>query len=115
LAALFLLTACGEGVEPMKVTFKQSGGYAGMATGKACELETTALPEAEGAALQSLMEGSGFMEMEDNQWSSSRGADLQTYEVTVESGGKVQRFSFDDMTVPEKAYPLLEFLRERCK
>ena len=99
----------------MKVTFKQSGGYAGLATGKACQLETTALPEAEGAALQSLVEGSGFMEMDSANVSSSRGADLQTYEVTVESGGKIQQFSFDDMTVPEKAYPLLEFLRERCK
>jgi len=42
-------------------------------------------------------------------------ADLQTYEITTHSGDASKQSSFDGMSVPKDAYPLLEFLQKKCE
>lgn len=99
----------------MKITFKQSGGFAATLPAKTCELDTKALAGGDAQRLHALVESSGFAGMDGAEWKSRQGADLQTYEITIQSDHGPKHFSFDDMTVPEKVYPLLEFLQERCE
>lgn len=98
----------------MKITFKQSGGFAATLPGKSCVLDTSALAGGDAKRLQSLVESSGLPEMESADWKFETGADLQTYEITIQSDQGLKQFSFDDMSVPKEAHPLLEFLRDKC-
>ena len=70
----------------MKITFKQSGGFAATLPGKGCDLDTARLPDDDAQRLRALVADSGFLEMDNAQWTSDQGADLQTYEITIHSG-----------------------------
>jgi hypothetical protein len=37
-----------------------------------------------------------------------------TYTIRVETEKGVQKFTFDDMNVPQSVIPLLEYLSDRC-
>jgi hypothetical protein len=41
--------------------------------------------------------------------------DTVSYEITVEADGEVRRLSFDDLSIPPSAEPLLTYLRERSR
>lgn len=62
-----------------------------------------------------MVDGSGLPKMDSADWKFESGADLQTYEITIQSGQGDKQFSFDDMSVPKEAYPLLEFLQNKCE
>lgn len=113
-AALLVMVACEGEAKAMKITFKQSGGFAATLPGKSCVLDTSALAGGDAKRLQSLVESSGLPEMESADWKFETGADLQTYEITIQSDQGLKQFSFDDMSVPKEAHPLLEFLRDKC-
>ena len=95
----------------MKVTFKQTGGFAGLSFG--ADLDTDTLPHAEGRRLVQLIESSGIRTL------AARGAggarDLAAYELVVEGDGGTVRTTFDDMSVPPELEPLLDFLRQRAR
>lgn len=91
----------------MKVTFRQSGGYAGLIRG--CELDTDSLSPDEAITLQSLVEESGILKVKDGH--TPQGRDLLQYKITVETSEGVYHVSFDDMTLPESAAPLIEYLQ----
>ncbi|GET37419.1 protealysin inhibitor emfourin [Microseira wollei] len=93
----------------MKVTFRQSGGYAGLRMG--CEFDTDSLPADEAARLGSLVEQSGIMQAQSGSNPTAR--DLLNYDLTVETSEGSHHVSFDDMTVPQGVAPLLEYLQER--
>lgn len=116
LAVWLLVVSCQKGGNiPMKVYFKQSGGYAAPATGKHCMVDTDAMPAAEAASLRTMVYGSGLMALPDKERKSARGADLMTYEIRIETSESVTTFTFDDMTAPQEAEQLLNFLLERCE
>src|SRR5688572_2885500 len=94
----------------MKVTFRQSGGWAGLFW--EAELDTDVMPAEEAAELRSLVEQSGILTA-DNAF-SRKARDAQTYEIDVETGEGVVKVAFDDTTVPESAETLLEFLRNKA-
>lgn len=98
----------------MKITFKQSGGFAAALPAKSCDLDTATLGADDARRLRALAEDSGFLGMDGAQWKSRQGGDLQTYDITIHTDRGPKHFSFDDMTVPEEVYPLLEFLQDRC-
>jgi hypothetical protein len=95
----------------MKVTFRQSGGYAGLIKG--CEFNTDLLPTDEATTLQSLVEQSGILQAKGGQTPNAR--DLLNYRITVETSEGVHSVSFDDLSIPEGAAPLLEYLQSQAK
>ena len=95
----------------MKITFRQSGGYAGLIMGS--EINTDSLSAEEAAKLQSLVKQSGILQAQTKQ--TSNVADLLNYEITIETKEGIRQVSFDDLSLPESAVPLLEYLQERAK
>jgi len=95
----------------MKITFVQSGGFAGMLKG--CVLDTADLGPDERQELESLVATSGLTESLEQF--SSAGRDLRQYEIVIEQHARVQRIVCDDHSVPESARPLLAFLLARAR
>ncbi|QSJ16309.1 hypothetical protein JYQ62_31970 [Nostoc sp. UHCC 0702] len=95
----------------MKVNFSQSGGYAGLRRG--CELNTDSLTPDEAAKLQSLVELSGILEAQSSHAPNAR--DLFNYNITVETSQGQRTVSFDDLSLPENAQPLLKYLQSCAK
>lgn len=95
----------------MKIIFRQSGGFAGLIRG--CELDTDLLSVSEATKLQSLVEQSGILQAKSKSTSEAR--DLLNYEITVETKERTVHVLFDDLTVPESAAELFNYLLERAK
>jgi hypothetical protein len=93
----------------MKIRFRQTGGFAGLSLGS--ELDSEKLPAAEAGELERLIRQAALDQVGTKK---SRGADLTNYEMTVEDKGRTTKASFDDMTIPVNAQPLLDFLRSRA-
>ena len=96
---------------PLKVTFEQSGGFAGLLKG--CVIDADALPADESAELRRLVAASGLnVSCED----LSRGArDRRQLAITIERGGERVAIVCDDGCTPEGARPLVAFLAARAK
>lgn len=95
----------------MRVTFVQSGGVVGARRG--CELDSSQLSRDEARELESLVTESQFVASGDHR--TPAGRDLRLYEIHVENSGKTVRVTYDDLTLPERARPLVGFLRRRAK
>ncbi|BAY09923.1 protealysin inhibitor emfourin [Calothrix sp. NIES-2098] len=95
----------------MKVKFSQSGGYAGLIRG--CELDTDSLPADEAAKLKSLVEQSGILHAQSKSTPQAR--DLLNYKITIETNEGAPTVSFDDLSLPENAQPLLKYLQGCAK
>jgi len=95
----------------MRITFLQSGGFAGMIKG--CEIIATDLAPGERHELESLVAGSGLTESFEQF--SATGRDLRQYEIVIERDAAVQRICCDDRSVPEAARPLVAFLSARAR
>ncbi|MGH7655591.1 MAG: protealysin inhibitor emfourin [Gemmatimonadaceae bacterium] len=94
----------------VRVTFVQSGGVVGARRG--CELDTSQLPRDEARELESLVTDSQLVASGDHR--SPGGRDLRLYEIHVENGAQTVRVTFDDLTLPERARPLVGFLRRKA-
>ena len=95
----------------MKITFLQSGGFAGMLKG--CTIDTADLAADERQELESLIAASGLTESLERF--SSAGRDLRQYEIVIEQHATVHRIVCDDRSVPESARPLVAFLAARAR
>jgi hypothetical protein len=95
----------------MRITFIQSGGFAGMLKG--CTIEAADLAPEERQELESLVAASGLSESFEQF--SSAGRDLRQYEIVIEQHATVHRIVCDDRSVPESARPLLAFLVARAR
>jgi hypothetical protein len=95
----------------MKISFRQSGGFAGLFKG--CDLDTEQMPAHEAATLESLVEQSRLPDSITEHTPQAR--DIGHYVITIDAGGHVRRASVDDQTLPESARPLLRFLLQRAK
>jgi hypothetical protein len=95
----------------MKVTFLQSGGFAG--TVKGCEFDTAALTPEAARELERLLRGSGLPT--SGEFLSATGRDLHQYELAIEDGKRKTEVVFDDSTVPPSAKPLLGFLKKHAR
>ena len=96
---------------PLKVTFEQSGGFAGLVKG--CVLDADELPPDDGAELRRLVASSGLdVSTED----LSRGArDRRQIAITIDRGGERVELVCNDGCTPEGARPLVAFLVARAK
>lgn len=97
----------------MKIKFRQSGGYAGPLLSVGCEIDTESLSPEETAQLSSLVEDSGILQATSQR--TPNAADLLTYEFTIETREGTHTVSFDDLSMPDRIRPLLEYLQNRSK
>ena len=95
----------------MKITFLQSGGFAGMLKG--CTIDATDLAPDQRQELESLVAASGLGESFDRF--SETGRDLRQYEIVIEQDATVRRIVCDDHSVPEATRPLVAFLSARAR
>lgn len=94
----------------MKVTFHQSGGFAGLT--KTCRLDSEQMPEAEAATLRALVQQSNLAEQLVHHSPTAR--DVHRYDVTIDSDGQTRRLSVDDHTLSENIRPLIHFLQHHA-
>ena len=94
----------------MKLRYRQTGGYGGLVLGS--ELDTEKLPASEASELARLVKQAALEKVGDKK--NARGRDLTNYAIIVEDKGQTTKVSFDDMTIPANAQPLLDFLRSRA-
>jgi hypothetical protein len=96
----------------MKLRFRKSGGFAPIFQG--CQFDTDANPSgADNARLLELVESSGIISETGKQNPLARDVFLFTFE--IEMSGRRNRVTFDQLSVPAKVQPLLDFLMERAK
>lgn len=96
---------------PMKINFRQSGGYGGLRM--SCDLDTNLLAPEEAAQLESLVKTSGILQAQSAL--SENAADLINYEITIETTEGKHQVKFDDLTLPETVLPLLDYLQSHAK
>ena len=94
---------------PMKITFRQSGGYAGLTKG--CEINTELLSSEEAQEIKSLVAQSGILEAQSKQ--SPNVADAYNYLIIIETRERTHQVSFDELSLPRKVIPLIDFLEDR--
>jgi hypothetical protein len=94
----------------VRVTFVQSGGVVGVPRG--CELDSSKLAPGDARELESLVTESGLVTSGDHR--SPHARDLRLYEIRVENGAETVSVTFDDSTLPERARPLVGFLRRNA-
>lgn len=95
----------------MRVSFRQVGGFVPVWQG--CDLDTAALPAAEAAELQRLVEQSGLRRLRDVRLPGA--ADVATVTIEVDEDGSPHAVSFHLPLVPEPVKPLLAFLLARSR
>jgi hypothetical protein len=95
----------------MKVTFRQSGGLAGICKG--CELDTGKMPAADRAALEALVRRSGVDVSADLRSPAAR--DATAYEIAVHSEAGTWRVAADDLSLSGPLRPLVRFLAARAR
>ena len=94
----------------MKITFLESGGFAGGLRG--CRLDAAALAASERAELERLVAGCGITTSCERF--SSGGRDRRQYDLAIDRAGRVVRLSCDEACLPAEARPLVEFLVARA-
>lgn len=95
----------------MRIKFVQSGGYAGLVRG--CELDASSLT---GDAAESFAFLRNLLKTSDGTIrENSAGKDVTVYQIEIITGDRSDVISFDDMTMPEKLYPLVQILIESSK
>ena len=94
---------------PMKITFRQSGGYAGLTKGG--EIDTELLSSDEVQELKSLVVQSGILETQSKQ--SPNVADAFNYLIIIETRKRTHQVSFDELSLPKEVIPLIDFLENR--
>ncbi len=95
----------------MKVSFRQSGGFAGLIRG--VDLNTATMDAEQAAELEGLVTASGIEGSKKARTHAAR--DLVQYEITIEQDDQTSKLSFDDKTVPDAAQPLLKYLRAQAR
>ena len=93
----------------MKVSFRQSGGFAGLIRG--VDLDTAQMDADAAQELAGLVSASGIVGTKKARTHAAR--DLVQYDILIEQGDQISKGSFDDKTVPADAQPLLKYLRSQ--
>ena len=95
----------------LRITYRQSGGYAGLFRG--CTIDAAALKAAEAKALGRLVQAAALAQMKSAKTEGI--PDLLVHDLSIQTDAGTRELSFDDLTLPEALRPLVEFLDPRCK
>lgn len=93
----------------MRVTFEQTGGFAGMTITKV--FDTSTLPEKEAKRLRQLVDVATFFNLPATLTSDTPHPDSFEYLITVEEDGKQHTVEVSESAAPANLTPLLEWLR----
>lgn len=95
----------------MRITFTQSGGFAGLV--RHCALDVAALPDDERRHVESLVAAAGLGE----SWEkfAAGGRDARQYEILIDRDTGAVRVCCDDRCLPAGARPLVGFLAARSR
>lgn len=93
----------------MKIQFQETGGFVG--TVKVCHLDTDALAQDEAQTVKRLVRESGINASGRHLCETAR--DCQQYEITIDDGREIS-VTYDDENVPESAWGLLGYLKDRA-
>ncbi|MFN9369549.1 MAG: protealysin inhibitor emfourin [Planctomycetia bacterium] len=95
----------------MRITFTQSGGFAGLV--RHVHLDAATLDAAERREVERLVAARGLTE----SWERFAGAarDLKQYEIVIDSDAATRRICCDDRCLPEPARPLVQYLAARTR
>jgi hypothetical protein len=96
----------------MKITYRQTGGFAGLS--KSCKLDTRTLDVAEQAAVQALVDKSGILKHRSVHRTSPMARDTFNYRIIIENEDGKHDWELDDLTVGEEHLPLITFLRAKA-
>ncbi|GIE98440.1 protealysin inhibitor emfourin [Paractinoplanes rishiriensis] len=92
----------------VRAELHRSGGFAGRAVH--VRADSTQLPPADAARLVQLIEAIDLGRLGTARPPLPAGADLMSYELTIERGGRRWHGSVADPAVPAELRPLIEFL-----
>jgi hypothetical protein len=95
----------------MRITFTQSGGFAGLV--KSARLDATALPSDDLRRLEELVQASGLTESWERFTDAAR--DLKQYEIVIDRDAGTIRVCCDERCLTAAMRPLVGFLAERAK
>lgn len=95
----------------MKITYRESGGFAGLVKGTEIDTDSLDPTEAQGVAL--LVEQSGIEG--DKKTVSSESRDLLQYDISIEGDTGRERLVLDSANVTEQVKPLLKYLKQRAQ
>lgn len=93
----------------MKISYRRTGGFAGMVI--SFEVATDSLSAEEAAELQELVASANFFALPAEIISNSPGTDQFHYTLTVESAQQQHSVEVGDAAVPENLWPLINQLR----
>jgi len=93
----------------MRITFTQSGGFAGLVKG--CRIDTPALAADERAQVEALVAAAGLTE----SWQRfSEGRDRWQYDIAIDRDASHVHVVCDDSLLPPVARPLVAYLQDRA-
>ena len=95
----------------MKISFVQSGGFAGLCRG--CALDTTQLPPETAQELVHLAKTIGISAL--GTFFSELGRHLQQDDITLDDGNSEVSVTFDDETLPAAARLLVDYLQKHSR
>jgi hypothetical protein len=103
----------------MKISFRQSGGFAGLI--HSCSIDTGKLSLAQAAEIENLVKTSGVLAAKIPfwrkiaNWQRIVARDLFYYSISIESSAGTYNLAFDDSSIPEGSRPLLNFLKNHAQ
>jgi hypothetical protein len=93
----------------MRITFTQSGGFAGLVKG--CRIDTLTLAADERTQVEALVAAAGWTE----SWERfSEGRDRWQFEITIDRDAVCVHVVCDDSCLPPVARPLVAFLQDHA-
>ncbi len=95
----------------MKVSFRQSGGFAPIFTG--VQFDTSENPGPEATELENLINKSGILNMSDARVKGAR--DVYYYTFDIETPKGKHSLTLDQLSIPPAVQPLLDFLKARSR
>ena len=96
----------------MIITYRQTGGIAGIRKG--CKLKLAELAAPDQTDLQQIVRQSGILAEKSKTDLNNLARDAFRYEITVEDDGKQVQVIVDDTTLTPTLRPLVDFLRTRA-
>ena len=95
-------------IEHVRAELRRSGGFAGRSVH--VQLDSARLPPADAARLVQLVAAIDFGRLRASRPPIPAGADLMSYDLTIERGGHRWHGTVADPAVPAQLRPLLQFL-----
>ena len=93
----------------MRITFTQSGGFAGLVKG--CRIDTLVLAADERAKVETLVAATGWTE----SWERfSEGRDRWQYDIAIDRNAICVHVVCDDSLLPPVARPLVAYLQDHA-